>query len=519
MREMCLRSLWTAGYNALGVSNGQEALDQIRSDSFDAFVTDLRMPQVSGLDACRVARELDPDLAIIVITGYGTMESAIEALKLGVFEFLLKPFSPDELTDTVERALFKQQLARENARLNALIPLYDLSRVFVSSVDMAVVPRHVVRIARQEVDADSASLMLLNSAGELTIHAAEGLPPEVVANTRRRADEGVAGYVLSTRQPLILQGDVKKDPRFGPFEREIEVASAISVPVIHKDQVLGVLNVAKTREDTPFTEADMELLSVLASQAAVAIENARLFQETQDAYRRLAELDHLKSEFISIAAHELRAPLAILLAYASLIQDEATGSMRDHLTQVVESAMQLKSIIDEMVSLRRIDTGNAQVSLTDVSVVASVETVLRELRPLAERKSLRISTDFSDDLPTVFADEQVFYLILTNLLSNAIKFTSAEGAIHISAYRDGENVVVAVSDTGNGIPQEDLERIFERFYQVEKSLRREHGGIGLGLAIAREMVDLIDGKVWVESQLNRGSTFYISLPCTREGRA
>ena len=130
--------------------------------------------------------------------------------------------------------------------------------------------------------------------------------------------------------------------------------------------------------------------------------------------------------------------------------------MRDHLTQVVESAMQLKSIIDEMVSLRRIDTGNAQVSLTDVSVVASVETVLRELRPLAERKSLRISTDFSDDLPTVFADEQVFYLILTNLLSNAIKFTSAEGAIHISAYRDGENVVVAVSDTGIGIPQEDL---------------------------------------------------------------
>ncbi|MGI5917006.1 MAG: sensor histidine kinase, partial [Anaerolineae bacterium] len=211
--------------------------------------------------------------------------------------------------------------------------------------------------------------------------------------------------------------------------------------------------------------------------------------------------------------------LAILLAYASLIQDEATGLMRDHLTQVVESAMQLKSIIDEMVSLRRIDTGDAQVALTDVPVMFSVEAVLRELGPLAERKALQISTDLPDDLPAVRADEQVFYLILTNLLSNAIKFTPAQGAIHIAAYRDGAAVVVAVSDTGIGIPQEDLERIFERFYQVEDSLRREHGGIGLGLAIAREMVDLIDGKVWVESQLNRGSTFYISLPCTREGRA
>jgi signal transduction histidine kinase/DNA-binding response OmpR family regulator len=512
VREMCLRSLWMAGYDAVGVSNGREAIERVRQEPFDAFVTDLRMPQMSGLDACRTVRELYADLAIIVITGFGTMESAMEALKLGVFEFLLKPFSPDELTDTVERALYKQHLARENARLHALIPLYDLSRIFMSSVDMAVLPRHVVRIAQQEVNADSASLMLLNDEGELIIHAAEGLPPEVIDGTRQRADEGIAGYVLTHRQPLILQGDVKEDPRFQSFERESQVASAISVPVMYQDHVLGVLNVANTQEGTRFTEADVDLLSVLASQAAVAIENARLFQETQDAYRRLAELDHLKSEFISIAAHELRAPLAVLLAYASIIQDEATGSMREHLTQVVESAMQLKSIIDEMVSLRRIDTGEALVSLTNVQVGATLQSVLRDLGPLAEKKGLRISSDLPDGLPPVRADEQVFYLILTNLISNAIKFTPDHGTIRVTGYQDGSSVVVAVSDTGIGIPPDNLERIFERFYQVENSLRREHGGIGLGLAIAREMAELIDGRMWVESQVNKGSTFYLALP-------
>ena len=513
VREMCLRSLWLAGYEATGVSNGQDAVARMQQEPFDALVTDLRMPQMSGLDVCRAIRELNPELPIVVITGYGTMESAIEAIKLGVSEFLLKPFSPDDLKVTVERALLKQRLERENARLNALIPLYDLSRLFMSSTDLATIPQRVVAIARQEMGADRASLMLAEGENTLVLRAAEGLPEQALAERRQPADQGIAGYVFTHRKPVVLQGDRASDPRFEPGPADGSIASAISLPLIHQDRVLGVLNVAKTQESPPFTEADVELLSVLASQAAVAIENARLFAEIEDAYRRVSELDHLKSEFIGIAAHELRAPLAILLAYATIIEDEATGPMREHLTQVVDSAMQLKSIIDEMVSLRRIDTGTAQVERTPIALAPIAGNVLQELDSLVRQKELDLTVSLPDDLPTVMADEQVLALILSNLLSNAVKFTPTRGAVSLAASVEAEGeMIIRVTDTGIGIPAEERDRIFDRFYQVESSLRREHGGIGLGLAIAREMTELIDGRLWVESQVGQGSTFYLALP-------
>jgi len=177
--------------------------------------------------------------------------------------------------------------------------------------------------------------------------------------------------------------------------------------------------------------------------------------------------------------------------------------------------MQLKSVIDEMVSLRRIDANDAQVTITALSLEPVLEAVLAELRPLADGKRQTVTVDLPTDLPSVCTDAQVLHLILSSLLSNAVKFTPSEGLIQVSAaLRDGR-VVIAIRDTGIGIPAEELTRIFQRFYQVEDSLRRKHGGIGLGLAIAREMAELVDGQMSVESEMGRGSTFSLSLPQAR----
>jgi two-component system phosphate regulon sensor histidine kinase PhoR len=174
--------------------------------------------------------------------------------------------------------------------------------------------------------------------------------------------------------------------------------------------------------------------------------------------------------------------------------------------------MQLKSIIDEMVSLRRLDTRQAQVTIAALDLKSVVMTALADLQPLADGKNQRITVDLPADLPQVRADQQVLQFILGNLLSNAIKFTPDEGLIHVSASSGDGRVVIAVRDTGIGIPAEELTRIFQRFYQVEDSLRRKHGGIGLGLAIARGMAELIDGRISVESVVGQGSTFSLSLP-------
>jgi signal transduction histidine kinase len=273
-----------------------------------------------------------------------------------------------------------------------------------------------------------------------------------------------------------------------------------------------VLNVSRREEVSPFTEGDVEFLSVLAGQVAVALENARLFQESQDAYRRLAELDHLKSEFISIASHELRTPLTVLLAYATLSEAEASGPIRDHLQKVHASAMQLKAIIDEMVSLRRIDTGEAQVHISDVAIAATVSDVVLEFAPMANQKGIELHTEIADERIIARADEQVVRLILSKLLSNAIKFTPLGGTVTILVHQEGERVILDVEDTGIGIPEEEMEQIFGRFYQIEDLLRREHGGIGLGLAIAREMAEMVGGTLSVKSRIGRGSTFSLSLP-------
>lgn len=515
--RMCVRVLELAGYRAVGVNSGQDAVERATAETFDLLLTDLKMPKMGGLEAYQRIREINPDVAAVVMTGFGTMESAIEALRLGCSGFVLKPFRPDELTAAIDRALARARLEQENVRLKTLIPLYDLSRVFMSTADLDTISKHIVRLARREMRADTASLMLLNDRDELVIHSAEGLPEDIVRNARTRVGRGIAGQVVARKEPVILHGNLADDERFEGTYQLDETASAISLPLIHKDEILGVLNVARlgvggqSGGSAQFGNGDLELLSVLGSQAAVAIENARLFAEIQAAYNRLAELDDLKSEFISIASHELRSPLAVVLSYATLLEDEASGPMREHLGQVVQSAMQLKSIIDEMVSLRRIDTGNSQVEIVRVEPAVVVARVLDDLRLLADRKNQDLCIDL-EDAPAVAADEQVLHLILSNLISNAIKFTKARGSIRVHAMVEKEHITLAIRDTGIGIPGDELERIFHRFYQVEDSLRRTHEGIGLGLAIAREMAELISGQISVESEVGQGSTFYLRLP-------
>lgn len=512
VRRMCLRTLKLVGYDVTGVGSGREAIDLASKEPFDLLVTDLKMPRMGGLEAYREIHEFQPGITAVVMTGYGTMESAIEALQLGVSEFILKPFGSKKLVETVERALVKRRLQAENARLKTLIPLFELSQVFMSSVDLEAIPAHVVRIAKKESQADSASLMLLDEKGALRIHSALGLPADVVANTQKPAGEGIAGYAVTHREPVIVQGDLESDSRFGDIRPKSQIRSAISLPLIHKEKVLGVLNVSRIEDPTPFAEGDVELLSVLGSQAAIAIENARMFQEIQEAYQRLAELDYLKSEFINIAAHELRSPLAVVLAYATLLEGEATGTMHEHLGQLVQAAQQLRSIIDDMISLQAVDAGQAEVELKRVEIADVVDDAYDDLHLLAERKNQTITVDLPGDLSPVRADAQKLYLILTNLLSNAIKFTPEEGSIRITAREDGDRVLTSISDTGIGIAEEELSRIFERFYQVEDSLRRKHGGIGLGLAIAREMAELMDGQIELESKPGEGSRFTIILP-------
>jgi signal transduction histidine kinase/FixJ family two-component response regulator len=511
--EMCSRTLKREGYRVWSTGEGRTAISRAHQDQFDLLLTDVHMPGMSGLEVAQALKEIDPEVVCVTMTGFGTMDLAVEALKLGIDEFIVKPFTPDELVLTVSRAFEKKWLRRENSRLKALIPLFELSKSFMATVDVQDLLQHVVQIARQETLADRASL--LQSRGGSSgrqLHVWVGWPATPLSATQQTLEAQIAGQVEKCRQPLAWPPlDATDDPAQANGAASFS-GTLLASPLLVKDRLVGVLIVSKENRSHPFTPSDSELLSVLSGQAAIALENARLFAEIQKAYRELQALDHLKTEFINIAAHELRTPLAILIGYIGILADEVDERLRGWVGVLDKSAMRLRSVVDDLVNLQALDRGEAYVRVGSFSLKEAIESAVADLRPLAEDKNHCIRVDIAPSLTWVRTDRNKFDTVLLNLLSNAIKFTPPGGEIQIEAQRTLAGFEVAVIDNGIGIPEEELEIIFSRFYQIEESLTREHGGMGLGLSIARGMVELCSGAISVQSELDKGSRFTFALP-------
>ncbi len=266
--ELCRRILTSEGYLVKGATSGQEALEMARREPFDLLLVDIRMPDMDGMEVYRSIRVIAPEVAGVIITAYGSLDVAIEAIELGFSGFVAKPFSSEALALAVGQALERRRLERENARLRALIPLFELSRAFMGITELDGLLNRVVQVAREETGADRASLMLLGDDG-LTIEAAAGL------GRRLEAEEALAALAVERGEALLLDKDSPFDPRLRKAMGG-EVSSALCVPLKAKGRVIGVLNLTKLG-GPPFSEVDMELVSILCGQAAIAIENVRLY--------------------------------------------------------------------------------------------------------------------------------------------------------------------------------------------------------------------------------------------------
>jgi signal transduction histidine kinase len=308
---------------------------------------------------------------------------------------------------------------------------------------------------------------------------------------------------------------VRADPR---YYREVgqqigmEIRSLLAVPLQIQDRRIGVLEAVNKRGGGEFSPEDVETLVALAAQAAVAIENARLVGALQQAYDRLGQLDRLKSQFIAIASHELRTPLSLILLYAAILQEQLGEAAETQLDAVQRAAMRLKSIIDTMLNLRYLETGRMELAATHFDLRDEANAACEDYEALAGTSDLVLEADLPDDPVAIYADREKLRVVLDNLISNAVKFTPTGGRVQVSVCKQGDEVELSVADSGVGIPVEELERVFERFYQIESHLTRRHGGMGLGLSIVKELVELQGGRVWAESEPGRGSRFVVVLP-------
>jgi signal transduction histidine kinase len=511
--ESCASVLKRGGYEVTVATSGQQAIDMARHQQFDLVLADLTAHPQDGLDTVQAVKAIDPGIVGVVMIGQSAAAAALDVLRQGVDDVVPRSFSARELREVVSSALTRGRARRENIRLRALIPLYELSKAFMGVTNLQQLLVEIVEVSCRETGADRASLMLFDqSTQSLTIQAAIGLPEDVVATTRIKLGQGIAGRVAEQREALVLDSASPPRGELRKLMKQDQISSAVCVPLVVRQELIGVLNLSKLGSNhSPFTAGSLELSSVLAGQAAIAIKNARLFEETQQAYEDLKKLDELKSEFINVASHELRTPLAILLGYAHLLDEQAADANKKYTEAIIQSATRLKSLVTDMVNLRYLEAGEMELELQPVQIAGTVQAVVQDLGFQMDEKEQTLTLSIPEDMPAVWLDEGKLHLILSNLLSNAIKFTPRGGSIDIGATVTEDQLGMFVKDTGVGIATKEFRRLFDRFYQVGDSLRREHPGVGLGLSIVKELVELHEGQVWVESEVGKGSTFSFTI--------
>ena len=458
------------------------------------------------------------------------------------------------LYEQAQQEIAERKRAEEAAerRSTQLALLNSASRAMVSSLHPETVMETTMRQARQALQVEAASVWLRDSdTGELVFEAGYAGCVEALKERRLPAGQGIAGWVAQHGTPLVVP-DVRADDRFYPqFDADsgFTTRSGLCVPLLAKGEIIGVMQ-ALNKIGDDFGEDDLRLLEALASTAAIAIENARLYEEVQRELRervrveealreeranlarrvaeRTAELSaanaeltraaRLKDEFLASMSHELRTPLNAVMGLSEVLREEVYGPLterqRKSLRSISEAGRHLLALINEVLDVAKIGAGKLTLEIGPVSVEPLCWASLRLIEQQVQRKRLRVSCTLDSKVTTIQADERRLRQILVNLLDNAVKFTPEGGAIGLEADGDAERQVVhfTVWDTGIGISEEEMARLFQPFVQLDSGLSRRHEGTGLGLTLVRHLTEMHGGGISVESEVGKGSRFTATLP-------
>jgi len=434
----------------------------------------------------------------------------------------------DHAAAAIENARLFQAEQRQMHRLTVLA---DVARIVATTLDADELLQAVAESVHRSFGYPAVMLFTPDEeAAMLVLRGYRGIPigpPETTTPGvyRQSCEVGIIGQVARTGRPHIVS-DVLTDPYFfSPGEAPIQ--SALCVPILDEGRVIGVIDVESDRL-ADFDGGDQSLLEAVADTVAIGLRNTRLYEEARlradelaAALARQEELDHLKNEFIQNVSHELRTPLALIRGYAEMLNRGELGELqpaqRDPVTVITRRARMLSDLIQDITLV--LETEASPPEPEPVLLGELTRVAVDDFQVAAEQAELTLHAEITPHLPPVNGSYTYLRRVLDNLLGNAAKFTLTGGTITVRVQQEGEQIALEVSDTGVGIPPDQLERIFERFYQVDGSARRRYGGIGLGLALVKETIETYGGHVTVESQVGRGSTFTVFLPIAADANA
>jgi len=442
----------------------------------------------------------------------------------------VRPFNERDV-ELVQTFADQAAIAIENVRLfdqtrEALEQQTAISEVLKvisgSAFDLAPVLKTVVERAARLCDADLAWLIRREASGSV-MRGHYGRTPELAERLTQQptgrwsARPGSLMSRVYAEQKTIHLEDATTDPVYehSHVVRHTLSRTCLAVPVMRKGEVLGGLVVSRVSV-RPFNDREIQLVETFADQAAIAIENVRLFSEIQDKSRQLEVASRHKSEFLATMSHELRTPLNAIIGFSEVLLQEMFGSINEkqteYLNDVLGSGRHLLSLINDILDLSKIEAGRMELDLDRFSLVEALQNGVTMVRERAARHDIALSLDVTPDVDLVEADPRKIKQVVFNLLSNAVKFTPDGGRVAVRAERGNGDIVVRVTDTGIGIADEDRERIFEEFQQARRQSERSREGTGLGLALAKRFVELHGGRLMVESEVGKGSTFTFTLP-------
>lgn len=474
IRDGCVLILTKQGFVVDTALNGAAGLDMIRQKQYALLLLDLKMPGLSGIEVLERIQHLAPELLVIVITGYATVEAAVDAMKRGAYDFISKPFTPDQLRIVVNRAITKMELENE-ARVLREEREKSLRDIATEKSKLRVIVNALVD-GVLVINRENHIVLNNPAAAQLLGKTMESIVNKPLEHCIKDKDLSILPHMVSELQTKNLSAICREITLPSDAELHLRIHAC---PIKAEDEILG----------TVFVLQDISYLK---------------------------KLDRMKSDFIAMVSHELKAPLTAIQQQIFTIAEGLLGvvteKQNEALSRIKIRIDNLLTLIKNLLDLSRIEAGQIVQCKEPLQLNDIAQKVVELLSPQAAKKNIALHLKKAKNLPLIDADPNNMEEIFINLVSNALHYTPEGGHIVIKTGRQGEYVTIAVQDTGIGIKKEDIPRIFDKFYRVQSDQTRMVSGSGLGLSIVKGIVEAHFGKIDVVSQVGKGTTFTVSLP-------
>ncbi len=546
--EMLRLRLEANDFQVEAAYSGQEALKVMEANQdIDTTMTDIMMPGMNGIELLRNIKGHYPDMEVVVITGFASLDTAIEAVRLGAYDYIKKPFEDiAALIRTVEGAIERRKLVLENRQLtedlsisneklkkinlmlgdnvNELVMLHHIVESISGTVSLDEIVDNFLKNLVESLDFRKSLLFIVDEAQNiLELRSSAGIKKEtlgsVIVSLEDKSRDAVRA--LDETQPLYLSGFEKQKDELLTKIIDDKSRTVIYYPLRTRERIIGVLMLESDKE---VQVKKLHSLQLYINQAALVMENARMFNRLVKINEELKEMDRLKTEFISTVSHELRTPLTAIKEGVALVLDKIVGEINERQERVLEMSKtdvdRLARLIEDLLNISRIESGKVILDRVKVSLSNLIERSLLPVKAMVGEKKIKIEASLSKGLQDVFVDEDRIVQVIVNLLSNAVKFSPEKSTIKISTNPSSkENFIeLNIKDQGIGISKKDRGRLFQKFSQIGRKDGPGAKGTGLGLAISKQLISMHEGKIYLkESESEKGSTFSFTVPIYEKG--